>query len=87
MALCVRKWKKVKNAVQILASVADRIVTDFGATPVFISMQHPDDLRFSEKVLKQMKQKGYILSQRYTVDETLSVMGNMSLVIGMRCIR
>ncbi|AGC69403.1 polysaccharide pyruvyl transferase CsaB [Thermoclostridium stercorarium subsp. stercorarium DSM 8532] len=84
VALCVRKWKKVKNAVQILASVADRIVTDFGATPVFISMQHPDDLRFSEKVLKQMKQKGYILSQRYTVDETLSVMGNMSLVIGMR---
>lgn len=84
VALCLRKWKKVKNAAKILASVADRIVTDFNATPVFISMQHPDDLRFSEKVLSNMKQKGYILSGMYTVDETLSVIGNMSLVIGMR---
>lgn len=31
-----------------------------------------------------MTQKGYILSERYTVDETLSVIGNTSLVIGMR---
>lgn len=31
-----------------------------------------------------MKQKGYILSKRYTVDEILSIIGNTSLVIGMR---
>ncbi|HEY8420818.1 MAG TPA: polysaccharide pyruvyl transferase CsaB [Thermoclostridium sp.] len=84
VALCLRKWKKVKNAVQILASLADRIVTDFNATPLFIAMQHPNDLRFSEKVLQNMKQKGYILSERYSVDETISVIGNTSLVIGMR---
>jgi len=84
VALCLRKWKKVKNAVQILASLADRIVTDFNAVPVFIAMQHPQDLRFSEKVCRSMKQKGYILSKRYTVDEILSIIGNTSLVIGMR---
>ena len=84
VALCLRKWKKVKNAVQILASLADRIVTDFNATPVFIAMQHPNDLRFAKKVLHNMNQKGYILSRRYTVDETLSVIGNTSMVIGMR---
>lgn len=84
VALCLRKWIKVKNAVQILASLADRIAADFNATPLFIAMQHPNDLRFSEKVLRCMKHKGYILSERYTVDETLSVIGNTSLVIGMR---
>ena len=84
VALCFRKWKKAKNAVQVLASLADRIAEDFNATPLFIAMQHPNDLRFSEKVLRNMKQKGYILSERYTVDETISVIGNTSLVIGMR---
>lgn len=84
VALCFRKWKKVKNAVRILASLADRIAADFNATPVFISMQYPNDLRFAKKVLGSMTQKGYILSERYTVDETLSVIGNTSLVIGMR---
>lgn len=84
VALCFRKWKKVKNAEQILASLVDRIVTDLDATPVFIAMQHPDDLDFSKKVLSYMKQKGYCLSGRYTVDETISVFGNADLVVGMR---
>jgi len=84
VAVCLRKWSKVKNAVQILASLADRLVTDYNAVPVFIAMQHPHDLRFSEKVLRCMRQKGYFLKERYTVDETLSVIGNTSLVIGMR---
>lgn len=84
VALCLRKWKKVRNATQILASLADKIVTDFNATPVFIAMQHPNDVHFSKKVLRNMTQKGYILSERYTVDEILSVLANTSMVIGMR---
>lgn len=84
VALCLRKWKKVKNSARILASLADKIVTEFHATPVFIAMQHPNDVSFSKKVLRNMEQKGYLLSKRYTVDETLSILGNTSMVIGMR---
>jgi len=51
---------------------------------VFISMQHPNDVRFSKRVLYHMKQKGYILLKRYTVDETLSILENVTMVIGMR---
>lgn len=84
IVLCLRKWKKVKNAEKILATLADKIVTDFDATPVFIAMQHPIDVKFSRKVIRNMKQKGYILTKRYTVDETLSILSNAEMVIGMR---
>lgn len=84
VALCLRKWKKVKHSEEVLAVLADKIVTEFNAVPVFISMQHPNDVRFSKRVLYRMKQKGYVLLKRYTVDETLSILGNVTMVIGMR---
>ncbi len=84
IALCLRKWKKVNNADRLLAAIVDRIATQFDATPVFISMQYPDDIRFSKKVLLRMKTKGYVLQNRYSVDETLSIFKNTSMVIGMR---
>lgn len=83
-ALCLRRWKKVRNSEKILAAFADRIVTDFHAVPVFIAMQHPEDVRYAKRVMNNMTQKGYVLTKRYTVDETLSILGNVSMVIGMR---
>jgi len=83
-ALCLRRWKKVKQSEKILAAYADKIVSDFHAVPVFIAMQHPEDVRYARKILKHMKHKGYVLTNRYTVDETLSILGNVSMVIGMR---
>lgn len=83
-ALCLRRWKKVRNSEKILAAFADRIVTDFHAVPVFIAMQHPEDVRYARRVVNNMTQKGYMLTRRYTVDETLSILGNVSMVIGMR---
>lgn len=83
-ALCLRRWKKVKHSEKILAAYADRIVSDFQAVPVFIAMQHPEDVRYAKRILKNMKHKGYVLTKRYTVDETLSILGNASMVIGMR---
>lgn len=83
-ALCLRRWKKVKHSEKILAAYADKIVSDFKAVPVFFAMQHPEDVRYAKRVLMNMKHKGYILTERYTVDETLSILGNVSMVIGMR---
>jgi polysaccharide pyruvyl transferase CsaB len=83
-ALCFRKWKKVKHSEKILAAFADKIVTDFNAVPVFVAMQHPGDVRFAMRILRHMKQKGYVLTERFSVEQTLSVLANASIVIGMR---
>lgn len=84
VALCLRKWKKVKHSEEILAALADKIAVDFHAVPLFVPMQHPDDLRFSKKVIRRMNEKGYVLHGSYSVDEAMSILGNTDLVIGMR---
>jgi len=54
------------------------------AIPLFVPMQHPDDLHFSKKILRLMKEKGYLIYGSYSVDETMSILGNTDLLIGMR---
>lgn len=84
IAFCLRKWKKVKHSEEILASLADKIAAGFNAVPLFVPMQHPDDLRFSKRILRRMKEKGYVINGSYSVDETMSILGNTHMVIGMR---
>jgi polysaccharide pyruvyl transferase CsaB len=83
-AFCLRKWKKVRRSEKILAALADKIADEFNLVPLFIPMQHPDDVRFLKKVMYHMKQKGYIMQNRYSVDQTLSIFGNVKMVVGMR---
>ncbi|NLY17922.1 MAG: polysaccharide pyruvyl transferase CsaB [Clostridiaceae bacterium] len=84
IAFCLRKWKKVKRSEEILASLADKITADYNAIPLFVPMQHPDDLRFSRKIIRRMQKKGYVINGRYSVNEIMSILGNTDLVIGMR---
>ena len=84
VAFCIRKWKKVKRAEEILAALADKISLELHAIPLFVPMQLPNDLRFSKKIVRCMKEKGYVLHGRYSVDESMSILGNTNLVIGMR---
>lgn len=84
VAFCIRKWKKVKRAEEILAALADKISLELHAIPLFVPMQLPNDLRFSKKIVRCMKEKGYVLHGRYSVDESMSILGNTNLIIGMR---
>lgn len=84
VAFCIRKWKKVRHAEEILAALADKISLELNAIPLFVPMQLPNDLRFSKKIVRCMKEKGYVLHGRYSVDESMSILGNTNLVIGMR---
>jgi polysaccharide pyruvyl transferase WcaK-like protein len=84
VAFCLRKWKKVKRSEKILAALADKIADEFDLIPLFIPMQHPDDVRFLKKVMYHMTRPGYIMQKRYSVDQTLSILGNAKMVVGMR---
>ena len=84
VAFCIRKWKKVKRAEEILAALADKISRELHVIPLFVPMQLPNDLRFSKKIVRCMKEKGYVLHGRYSVDESMSILGNTNLIIGMR---
>ncbi|NLG89506.1 MAG: polysaccharide pyruvyl transferase CsaB [Clostridiaceae bacterium] len=84
IAFCLRKWKKVRRSEKILAALADKVADEFNSIPLFVPMHYPDDFRFLKKVMYHMKRKGYILQKHYSVDETLSILGNVKMVVGMR---
>ena len=69
-----------KGSEEILAALADKTSVEFNAVPLFVPMQHPDDLVF-EKILRLMKERPSIRGS-YSVDETMSIL-NTNLVIAL----
>jgi polysaccharide pyruvyl transferase CsaB len=68
----------------IIASLADHMAEKFNLIPVFIPMQHPDDLPVLENVSAKTKSNHIVIRQKMNVCDTYKVIGSMGMVIGMR---
>jgi polysaccharide pyruvyl transferase CsaB len=68
---------------KVIALTADYLQESYGVKPVFIPMQH-DDLSVIDGVIAKMKTTGYVIRNRYSVAQTIGIIGRMEMVIGMR---
>jgi len=68
---------------EVIALTADYLQEKYGVKPVFIPMQY-DDLSVIDGVIAKMKTKGYVIRNRYSVAQTIGIIGKMEMVIGMR---
>jgi polysaccharide pyruvyl transferase CsaB len=84
MGFSVRKWHGYKNYVGVIARAADYVVEKYNVKPVFLPMQHPDDLLIIKSIVSRMKHKGYILENKYSVSQVLGITSKMDILIGMR---
>ncbi|WP_347489301.1 polysaccharide pyruvyl transferase CsaB [Desulfoscipio sp. XC116] len=66
-----------------LAKACDRLVRA-GLTIVFVPMHSPADLVASREVAAIMKEPHTIISEKLTVPQMISLVGNMDLLVGMR---
>ncbi len=80
----VRKWDGYKNYTGIIASIADYVAETYGVMPVFLPMQHPNDLLMVESIVSRMKHKGFIIKNRYNASQVLGIISRMDLLVGMR---
>ena len=81
----VREWKNSSAEFsEIMASVCDYMADKYGIYPLFVPMQYPHDTGISEKIMRNMKNRGYIINRELTVPEMFSVLSEAELVIGMR---
>jgi polysaccharide pyruvyl transferase CsaB len=80
----IRKYKKHDNTVEIISKIADYIIEEYDAVPVFIPMQRSKDLAILESIEDRMKGKGIIIKTDYGVREILGIISRMELIIGMR---
>ena len=81
----LRDWKgEEKKYGDIIAHIADYMVEKYDVTPVFIPMHYPSDVVTSKKIVSKMKHTGYVIEQKHAVTETLAIVNQMELLIGMR---
>ncbi|HBN84727.1 MAG TPA: polysaccharide pyruvyl transferase CsaB [Clostridiales bacterium] len=83
----MRYWKGYgKKHISVMADLADTLYDQYRLVPVFIPMQHKyvDDCKISREIIAKMNEKGYLLSNKYTVSQTIGVISSMDLMIGMR---
>lgn len=85
LGISIRSWfKNDEEFIKKIALIADYAAEKYGLAPVFLPMRYPVDLKYSELVLEKMKQKGYIISNQYSVFDTIGLVRRMDAVIGMR---
>lgn len=84
IGISVREWKEWGHYKRVLAQVADQLAVEFDVRIVFLPMQWPEDVAVSRKIANYTAQGAIVLTEEYTTNELLSLVGNFELLIGIR---
>lgn len=67
-----------------IARVADYMASTYGTFPVFIPMQHPEDIPILENAAAKMHHESYIVRDKLNIYQTYSLFSKMDMTLGMR---
>lgn len=84
IGISIRNWKTLSDFENKIAEVADNLINKYNCNILFIPMQLPNDLLLIHRVKSHMKNKAYIVSGKYSVQEYIGIIGNLSILISMR---
>ncbi|HEX2944880.1 MAG TPA: polysaccharide pyruvyl transferase CsaB [Clostridia bacterium] len=77
-------WKGLNYFIDTLANFSDHLIEEYRLQPLFIPMQNPNDLEIINKIVKKMKNTGYIIKNKYSESEILGIVSSVEVMIGMR---
>ena len=86
VGVSVRSWSRAMGGEEYLdklAQACDNII-EKGKNVVFVPMEYPKDLDVSKRVMSKMKNKAYILENRYNPPQILGIVGRLDLMLSMR---
>jgi polysaccharide pyruvyl transferase CsaB len=83
IGISVRAWKNYEGYYKVVAKVADALIKE-GYEVAFLPFHFPEDVGAVREVVKLMTEGSTMIREICTVEEMLSLMGNLHLVIGMR---
>lgn len=84
VGFAIRGRDKNKKLVKIISSVADRITDELGVDVVFIPFHHGEDIEIIDEINNNMKNECICLKGKYDINEMLSIVGNLDLLVGVR---
>ena len=84
--ISAREWQGLGKFKKVLAEVADSLIRKYDARVLFLPLQYPDDLATSNEIVSLMQEKENVavVSQRCSINDFLSIVGNMDLLISIR---
>lgn len=84
VGISIRKWKNCQSFIRQVAEASDYMVEKFNIQPVLIPMHYPHDLEICHTIASMMKHPPIIIKNKYSVSQTLGIIKNMDMIIGMR---
>lgn len=84
IAFAVRGREKNKNTIDVISMVTDKIIEEMGVNVVFIPFHMGEDIKVLNDIEKSINNKAIFLKDKYNVNEMLSIIGNLDLLIGIR---
>ena len=84
VGFAIRGRDENEELVNIIANVSDEIIDGLGVNVVFIPFHHGEDIEIIDEIQKKMKNKAVCLKGKYDINEMLSIIGNLDLLIGVR---
>jgi polysaccharide pyruvyl transferase CsaB len=83
VGISIRDWKELSDYKKSVAKVADNLIQQ-GYQVLFIPFHFPGDIAACRNTMRLMKNEAFLLKNSVTVEEMLSLVGNLEMMIGMR---
>lgn len=83
VGIAIRNWADTPRWMASLKTCVTKLVENNHCEVVFIPMQYPEDKK-AAVLIGEGKEHIHILDGSYSIEELMSLMGNMDVVIGMR---
>lgn len=83
LMIAARNWKHANTFFQEIAKSCDAMVQQ-GWQAVFVPFHYPEDVEVSRQIASMMQQDAIILEGNYSPQETMSILKNADLIMGMR---
>jgi len=85
IGISVREYKSNgSDSKRIFAQAADYLIENYQAKIIFFPFQFDEDVHINEEILSLMKNKAEALKIKLEPEELLSVLSQLSLVVGVR---
>ncbi|AFS79082.1 polysaccharide pyruvyl transferase [Gottschalkia acidurici 9a] len=84
IGFAIRGRDRDQNLIDVMSSVSDKIIDEMGVNVVFIPFHYGEDMKVLSEIEQNMKNKAIFLKGKYDINEMLSIIGNLDLLIGIR---